>query len=297
MRSSRHSISRTTAGWLLLGFALGGFLDGIVLHQILQWHHLLSGLAGPAGSELRFQVMADGLFHLFMYVLAVTGAVLLVTARAAGSRPGRTTEILRLALVGFGVWHVVDAVVFHWLLGLHRIRMNSDIPLAWDIASLVIFGIVPLLLVLVLPNRGGPARGASAALTSIVLLAGSAAGAGPLFNGAASSIIVFRSGMEPAAMMRAVQVADVNLKWVDASGTVWAVDRVSWRGLVSLHAQGALVVSTTPVLAGCSPGPMPPERAVAPARSQEFLPGYDLQNRTGGARLGEGNRGGPGMLL
>ncbi|MER9844263.1 DUF2243 domain-containing protein [Mesorhizobium australicum] len=41
-------------------------MDGIVLHQILQWDHLLSGLAGPAGSDLRFQIMADGRFHLFM---------------------------------------------------------------------------------------------------------------------------------------------------------------------------------------------------------------------------------------
>ncbi|WP_245273949.1 DUF2243 domain-containing protein [Mesorhizobium sp. LNHC209A00] len=152
---------------------------------------------------------------------------MLVAARAAGARPGTTTEILRLALTGFGVWHLADAIVFHWLLGLHRVKMNSDMPLAWDLVWLVMFGIVPLLLVLVLPNRGGPARGASAALTGIVLLAGLAAGASPLFNGAATSVIVFRSGMEPAAMMRAVQAADVRLKWVDASGTIWAVDRVS----------------------------------------------------------------------
>jgi uncharacterized membrane protein len=33
--------------WLiLLGFALGGFFDGILLHQILQWHHLLSSRSG-----------------------------------------------------------------------------------------------------------------------------------------------------------------------------------------------------------------------------------------------------------
>nr|WP_245276204.1 DUF2243 domain-containing protein [Mesorhizobium sp. LNHC220B00] len=61
------------------------------MHQILQWDHLLSGLAGPAGSDLRFQIMADGRFHLFMYVLAVTGAVLLVPpglpARVQGGRP------------------------------------------------------------------------------------------------------------------------------------------------------------------------------------------------------------------
>ncbi len=27
---------------LLLGIGLGGFVDGIVLHQILQWHHMLT---------------------------------------------------------------------------------------------------------------------------------------------------------------------------------------------------------------------------------------------------------------
>jgi uncharacterized membrane protein len=31
----------TRAG-LLLGVGLGGLFDGVVLHQILQWHHMLS---------------------------------------------------------------------------------------------------------------------------------------------------------------------------------------------------------------------------------------------------------------
>ena len=31
---------------LLLGLGLGGFVDGIVLHQVLQWHHMLTGEHG-----------------------------------------------------------------------------------------------------------------------------------------------------------------------------------------------------------------------------------------------------------
>jgi len=27
---------------ILFGLGLGGFCDGIVLHQVLQWHHMLS---------------------------------------------------------------------------------------------------------------------------------------------------------------------------------------------------------------------------------------------------------------
>ena len=53
----------------LLGFALSGFFDGILLHQILQWHHLLSA----TGGDLAFQVAADGWFHVGMYAIAVAG--------------------------------------------------------------------------------------------------------------------------------------------------------------------------------------------------------------------------------
>lgn len=30
-----------------IGFSLGGFFDGILLHQVLQWHHLLSRVRSP----------------------------------------------------------------------------------------------------------------------------------------------------------------------------------------------------------------------------------------------------------
>lgn len=252
MRLNWPAINRkAVVGWLLVGFALAGFFDGIVLHQILQWHHLLSGLPEPAGSDLRFQFLADGLFHLLMYLLCILGTVLLVAARASGARPGTTSEILRLALAAFGIWHIVDAVIIHWLLGLHRIRMSSEVPLAWDIGWLVIFGILPLVLVLLMPNRGGPARGAAAALMSVAMLAGLTAGAGQRFEGATHTIVVFREGLSPVQMMRAVLEARTNLKSTDKGGTIWVVDEVSWAGLITLHAEGAVLVSTTPVAAGC----------------------------------------------
>lgn len=69
----------------LLGFAMGGFFDGILLHQILQWHHLLSNVqAGPLGS-LGAQVAADGVFHAIMYVIAAAGLIELFRARSAAS--------------------------------------------------------------------------------------------------------------------------------------------------------------------------------------------------------------------
>ena len=46
---------------LLFGLGFGGFVDGIVLREILQWHHMISGAQSSetlAGLELH--VVADG---------------------------------------------------------------------------------------------------------------------------------------------------------------------------------------------------------------------------------------------
>ena len=55
--------SAARSAWMrwsgLLGFALGGFFDGILLHQILQWHHLLSLVPGMV--DLRVQICGTGI--------------------------------------------------------------------------------------------------------------------------------------------------------------------------------------------------------------------------------------------
>lgn len=115
-----------------LGFALSGFLDGILFRQILQWHHLLSGLSGPTWRSLPVQVTADGLFHALMYVAVVVGLWMLWKGR----RMAVTVSDRRfygMFLIGFGLWPVVDGIVFHWLLGLHHVRMSARSVLLWDL--------------------------------------------------------------------------------------------------------------------------------------------------------------------
>lgn len=120
----------------MLGLALGGFFDGILLHQILQWHHLFSLVPGVA--SLRAQMLWDGYFHAMMYVLAIVAMWGLWRSRRA--LPG-----LPAVLIGFGVWHMVDALLSHWVLGIHRVRLDSPNPLLWDLLWLGLFGIMPLL--------------------------------------------------------------------------------------------------------------------------------------------------------
>jgi hypothetical protein len=60
----RVQIGSTLWAAFILGFALGGFFDGILLHQVLQWHQFFSLVGGRNVRDIRTQVLADGLFHV-----------------------------------------------------------------------------------------------------------------------------------------------------------------------------------------------------------------------------------------
>lgn len=244
---------RAIAGYAMIGFALGGFFDGILLHQILQWHHLLSAIDGPAAGDLRFQMVADGVFHLAMYVIALIGTGLLVAARRARSPGLSLRRMAALVLAGFGCWHCVDALLVHWALGLHHIRMDATQPILWDIGWLVVFGGLPLVAAWLLRGPGGepPPRRAVAALLVATGVAGLVAAAGPRIEGGGDTVVIFRAGTEPAAMLEAIAAADTRLKGTAAGGTLWIVEGLSWGGLATLYRRGALIVGSTPVFGGC----------------------------------------------
>ncbi|WP_291295479.1 DUF2243 domain-containing protein [Elioraea sp.] len=109
---------------VLLGLGLGGFFDGIVLHQILQWHHLLTSAGYPADSirNLEINTLADGLFHASTYAFVVLG--LLVLWRSAGGTHLRWSGKLLggSILMGFGLFNLVEGVVNHQVLGIHHVN-------------------------------------------------------------------------------------------------------------------------------------------------------------------------------
>ena len=241
--------SPTSLLWpgLLLGFALGGFFDGILLHQILQWHHLLSLVDGVR--DLRNQVLFDGLFHGLMYAVAIVGLVLLVRGRHMAGREGAVRSLVAHVLAGFGSWHIIDGILSHWVLGIHRIRVDSADPLFWDLIWFVVFGLGPLLAGLLL-RRGGNGRSggrtAVAAMVVLTLVAGGWAARGPADSDTA--IVVFRPGLDAGAAMEAIVASGGALLW--ESRGLWAV-RWAEPGQESLlYQRGAVLVSSS-FLAGC----------------------------------------------
>lgn len=128
----------TRAG-LVLGLGIGGFFDGIVLHQILQWHHLVcyQPLCRPdTVAELQRQSVQDGFFHLACLGLTLAGVVLLFRAmRDAGSAwSGRALGGAMLA--GWGTFNFVEGLVDHQLLGIHHVLPGRPYEFAADMAFL-----------------------------------------------------------------------------------------------------------------------------------------------------------------
>jgi uncharacterized membrane protein len=119
---------------IVLGIGLGGFVDGIVLHQILQWHHMLTSEGSyPATTVagLETNTLWDGLFHATTWVAVLVGIVLLW--RWSEGMRGRV--LLGWMLVGWGLFNLVEGVVDHHLLGIHHVRTGAN-ETAWDVAFL-----------------------------------------------------------------------------------------------------------------------------------------------------------------
>ena len=135
----------------MLGLGLGGFFDGIVLHQILQWHHLLSAHTPPNSlANLELNTLADGLFHAATWVATVVGVCLIWSSLHKGVFLGWPRLVGGL-LTGWGAFNVVEGLIDHHLLGLHHVRPGPD-ELLYDVVFLI-WGAVMLVIGVVLLRR------------------------------------------------------------------------------------------------------------------------------------------------
>jgi uncharacterized membrane protein len=125
----------------LLGLGLGGFIDGIVLHQILQWHHMLTDTGEhPATTVagLEANTLADGFFHLATWALVAAAMAMMLRAWQRGDLAPPWRAHVGLMLAGWGTFNIVEGLIDHQLLGLHHVRDDLGGPLGWDLAFLAL---------------------------------------------------------------------------------------------------------------------------------------------------------------
>ena len=139
MTTNAHKPPSLTLPGLLLGIGLGGFVDGIVLHQILQWHHMLTSEGSyPASTVagLETNTLWDGLFHLATWIATTVGVWLLwKRLRLNVAWTGR--QLLGLMLAGWGIFNLVEGVVDHHILGIHHVKAGAGQTLL-DLAFLAL---------------------------------------------------------------------------------------------------------------------------------------------------------------
>jgi len=130
---------------MVLGIGVGGFIDGIVLHQILQWHEMLTNKMAPVTVEAKsVNMFWDGIFHAFTLIVVLVGIVLLW--RLSHRREiDRSARLLAGGMVtGWGLFNIVEGTINHHLLHLHNVRETVE-PDAYNYAFL---GVSLLMLVL-----------------------------------------------------------------------------------------------------------------------------------------------------
>ena len=120
-----------TAGFFL-GLGLGGFFDGIIFHQVLQWHQMLTSAGYPADNvrNLQINTLWDGLFHLTTYIF-VAVALFLLWRTAQQHVPWSGKLLVGTILMGFGIFNGVEGLVAHHLLGIHHV--NETVPPEQDL--------------------------------------------------------------------------------------------------------------------------------------------------------------------
>lgn len=135
VRSNRKPL--IVAG-IVLGLGQAGFFDGIVIHQLLQWHHMFTNIETDrtvAGLELN--TLGDGLFHLFDYVLTLTGIGLLWRANQREDVSQSTSVFVGSLLMGAGLFDFFEGLIDHQLLGIHHVKPGPH-EFAWDMGFLAL---------------------------------------------------------------------------------------------------------------------------------------------------------------
>jgi uncharacterized membrane protein len=128
---------------LLMGIGFGGFIDGIVLHQILQWHHMLTaeGCCPTASvGGLEDNTLADGFFHLGTWAAVMAATLLSIRAWQRDELAPPWRFHAGGLLLGWGLFNLVEGLVDHQILGLHHVRDDLGAPLSWDLGFLA-FGL------------------------------------------------------------------------------------------------------------------------------------------------------------
>jgi len=118
---------------IFLGLGLGGFLDGILLHQILQWHQMISARLPPDTlAAAKVNMFWDGIFHAGTWTFTFIGVILLARTAGHAEKPHSPWLLAGGMILGWGVFNLMDSIFNHYLFNFHNVRENVPNPQLWN---------------------------------------------------------------------------------------------------------------------------------------------------------------------
>lgn len=152
---SEHTHYRKAArAGILLGIGMGGFVDGIVLHQILQWHNMVSNWIPPTTMEaMSTNMLWDGLFHAFVWVVTLVGIMMLWSAAYRREPIPTLKSMIGRLILGWGLFNLIEGIINHQILAVHYVRQVPNYTV-YNWTFLAIGGVLFILLGWMLMKAG-----------------------------------------------------------------------------------------------------------------------------------------------
>src|SRR3978361_1772232 len=118
---SKETTRPLVSAGVLIGIGMGGFVDGILFHQIFQIHNMLSARIPPTSVvNIETNMVWDGLFHALTWLMTAFGIFLLWQAGKQRDVPWSGRTFVGSLFAGWGVFNLVEGIVDHHILGLHH---------------------------------------------------------------------------------------------------------------------------------------------------------------------------------
>ncbi len=133
---------------------MGGFVDGIVLHQIAQWHNMVSNWIPPMTMDaMKLNMMWDGFFHAFVWVVTLVGILALQHAAYREEAIPSLQSFIGQLVLGWGLFNLIEGIVDHQILAVHYVRQVPNYTV-YNLTFLVIGGMLFILIGWMLMKAG-----------------------------------------------------------------------------------------------------------------------------------------------
>ena len=122
MTDLRRTTKPLTAAGTVIGIGMGGFVDGILFHQIFQIHNMLSAKI-PTDTLVgaKVNMVWDGLFHGVVWIATAIGIAMLWRAVKQADVLLSGKALLGSILLGFGLFNLIEGIIDHHILHLHHV--------------------------------------------------------------------------------------------------------------------------------------------------------------------------------